>query len=72
MKLDRVRKEVEGIPHMNAAQAETMTDVILTNQFQSLLELGFRHGVSTCYMAAALDELGGGSITTIDLTNARG
>jgi predicted O-methyltransferase YrrM len=56
---------------MTFQQAQAMRDVILQNRFQNLLELGFRHGVSTCYMAGALDELGSGKITTIDLMNAK-
>ncbi len=37
---------------------------------QRVLELGFAHGNSTCYMAAALDEAGTGSILTIDRESA--
>ena len=37
---------------------------------QHVLELGFAHGNSTCYMAAALDEAGVGSILTIDRESA--
>jgi predicted O-methyltransferase YrrM len=71
VKVDEIRGKVEGIPHMSIAQARAITDVILENRFQNILELGFRHGVSTCYMAGALDELGTGHVTTIDLLNAR-
>jgi predicted O-methyltransferase YrrM len=71
MKIDEIMKEVEGLPYMSFAQAKVITDVILENQFQSILELGFCHGVSTCYMAGAIDELGSGNITTIDLIEAR-
>jgi predicted O-methyltransferase YrrM len=71
MKIDEIIKRVDGIPHMTLAQAKAITNFILENKVQNILELGFRHGVSTCYMAGALDELGRGSITTIDLANAR-
>lgn len=71
MKIEEIQREVEGVPHMRVAQARVITDVILANRFQNILELGFRHGVSTCYMAGAIDELGGGHITTIDLVGAR-
>lgn len=33
----------------------------------SALELGFAHGVSTCYLAGALDEFGGEKVTSIDV-----
>jgi GT2 family glycosyltransferase/predicted O-methyltransferase YrrM len=69
--IDKISKLVDGIPHMSFAQGRLITDIILENKFQSILELGFRHGVSTCYMAGALDELKGGNITTIDLIGAR-
>lgn len=72
MKLDEVKKRVDGIPHMGIVEADIITDFILKNNFKNILELGFRHGVSTCYMAAALDELNmNGHITTIDLANAK-
>src|SRR5262249_29856436 len=71
MKIDTIRRRVEGIPHMTLSQATEITQVILENKFHNILELGFCHVVSTCYMAGALDELGSGSITTIDLENAR-
>ena len=69
--LDRVRTRVHGLQNMSFEQAQVICDVIQRNGFQQILELGFRHGVSTCYMAAALDDLGGGNITTIDLLSAK-
>lgn len=71
MKIDKVFNQVDGIPVMDYSQAKTITDFILQNQCRSVLELGFRHGVSTCYIAGALDELGGGNVTTIDLAVAQ-
>jgi len=71
MKINKTREQVEGIPHMSIDQANLITDVILKNQFENILELGFDHGVSTCYIAGALDELGRGHITMIDLMNVR-
>ncbi|PSO55187.1 MAG: hypothetical protein BRC40_07295 [Cyanobacteria bacterium QH_8_48_120] len=70
MKIDEIKTKVEGIPYMDRTQAETITNIILENNFNNILELGFAHGVSTCYMAGALDELGSGKITTIDLEKA--
>ncbi len=67
MKIDKIREVVKDLPHMSFPQAKEITNIILENQFSNILELGFLHGVSTCYMAGALDELGRGSITTIDL-----
>jgi predicted O-methyltransferase YrrM len=71
MNIDQIEESVRGIPHMKRAQAETITNLIIENKFKNILELGFRHGVSTCYMAGALDELGCGQITTVDRISAR-
>lgn len=71
MDINQIREKVDGIPHMVFSQGQKITDIILENRFQHILELGFRHGVSTCYMAGALDEMGSGHITTIDLENAQ-
>lgn len=71
MDIEKIRKVVEGVPHMDFSQANAISKLIIENKAQNILELGFRHGVSTCYMAGALDELGGGKITTIDLENAK-
>ena len=70
MKEENISHTVEGIPHMSISQSKEITSFILEHQPQNILELGFRHGVSTCYMAGALDELGRGNITTIDLISA--
>jgi predicted O-methyltransferase YrrM len=39
--------------------------------FEDILELGFAHGTSTCYLASALEERGSGHVTTIDRESAR-
>jgi predicted O-methyltransferase YrrM len=66
-----VAKVVGNAPHMTVAQAEQMSAFILDNGIQDILELGFRHGVSTTYMAATLANAGQGRIVTIDLESAR-
>ncbi len=71
MKLEQAHKVLKNIPHMTFQQAQVMTKFILDNNCQNILELGFERGVSTCYMAAVLDEIGNGSITTIDLDSTR-
>lgn len=71
MRIEEVGGVVDGLPHMTRDQAREVTGLILENQSRDILELGCLHGVSTCYMAAAIDELGGGGITTIDLEVVR-
>ena len=45
-------------------------DLVSQPEIENVLELGFAHGTSTAYMAAALAEKGVGSITTIDRASA--
>jgi predicted O-methyltransferase YrrM len=75
MDLTRVQSVVGRIPHMTADHARQMTDFIAEHRPADILELGFRHGVSTCYMAEQLNLLfpdgDKGHITTIDLDSAR-
>ena len=68
---DEVAAIVGNTPHMTRAQADQITQFISEHGIQSILELGFKHGVSTSFMAAALARSGGGSIVTIDLESAR-
>lgn len=69
--IQRIQNIVRSTPYMTAAVANVLTKIIVENQFTDLLELGFCHGVSTCYFAGALKTLGRGQITTIDLISAK-
>lgn len=71
MKVDHIAQVVAGIPWMTPAQAARIAEVIAANKPRTILELGFKHGVSTCYMAGALQEAGGGHITSVDLQSAK-
>ncbi|HYG22023.1 MAG TPA: glycosyltransferase family 29 protein [Verrucomicrobiae bacterium] len=66
-----VKRLLARTPHMNLEQANRMTSFMTEHRVEKVLELGFAHGVSTCYMAAALARNGGGSIVTIDVASAR-
>lgn len=66
-----VKHLVGDIPHMRLDQADRLTALMEEQAVQNVLELGFAHGVSTCYMAAALTRTGGGHIVTIDKDSAR-
>lgn len=70
MDFDTIARMLEGVPHIVPDRARVLYDFILREKPREVLELGFAHGVSTCYMAAALDELGVGQITTIDIPDA--
>lgn len=71
MKLKQIADVVGGIPWMTSKEAARITSIIMAEKPANVLELGFKHGVSTCYMAGALQEAGGSHITSIDLTSAR-
>jgi predicted O-methyltransferase YrrM len=66
-----IAEVVGSTPHMTRDQAEQVSRFILENGVRDILELGFRHGVSTAYMAAALAQAGSGRIVTIDLLSAK-
>jgi predicted O-methyltransferase YrrM len=64
---DRARAHLAGIPYLEPAAARRLYDFILATGPRDCLELGFAHGASSCYIAAALDETGRGRLTTVDL-----
>jgi len=55
---------------MRVEQARIFYDLITHNRLTNCLELGFFHGVSTAYIAGAIQDLQQGHLTTIDLTTA--
>lgn len=71
MRFEDVAEIVQGTPHITAARARELFDFVRAEKPQAILELGFAHGASTCYMAAALAENGAGTVTTMDLESAR-
>jgi predicted O-methyltransferase YrrM len=71
MSIETIKKVVGDTPHMTLDQATRITQFIGETGASHILELGFRHGVSTCYLADALAQRSAGSIVTIDLESAR-
>lgn len=71
MKFDEINKIVEGVPYISFRNARYLYDLIIRERLSNILELGIAHGTATCYMAAAIDELGAGKITSVDLSEAR-
>lgn len=66
-----VRATIGDIPYMTLEQAESMTRHIANNNISSILELGFFHGASTCYMANAISDRADGHIIAVDRERAR-
>lgn len=71
MKFETIKDILKGIPHTPPEDGLILYNFVLENKLQSVLELGFQHGVSSLYMAAAMDEIGSGIITTIDNLTAK-
>ena len=65
MDVDRVVKRIDGVPHMRARRGRQLSEFLLKERPQRMLELGTSHGVSACYMAAAAQECGG-HVTSMD------
>jgi len=65
-----VRDLIDGVPHMRPAAGRKVYNFVIENRCHEILELGTYHGVSTCYLAAAVDELGHGRVVTIDRRQA--
>ena len=57
-------------PLTSADMGHLLYQLVLREGIDDVLELGFGHGTSTAYMAAALHEKGSGSVTTLDLATA--
>lgn len=74
MRFEAVAEVIAGVGGAAATTPEmgrVLYDFVLKSGVTDIVELGFAHGNSTCYMAAALDERGSGSILTIDRLEAR-
>ncbi len=67
MEFDRIQSLVGHVPFINERNARFLYDLIIDNKVSRILELGIAHGTATCYMAAALEELGRGKIVSVDL-----
>lgn len=66
MEFEAVADIVDGHPHMRRPAGRKVYDHIIRTGARRVLELGAFHGVSTCYLAAAVDELDSGHVVTMD------
>lgn len=71
MNFDEIHKQVGHVPFISARNARRLYDLITTEDLSEVLELGIAHGTATCYMAAAMHELGRGTITAVDLAETK-
>ena len=70
MKFTEVYSRVADIPFISKKNARFLYELIIGEKISDVLELGIAHGVATCVIAAALDELGHGKVTAVDLLDA--
>lgn len=67
MRFEDVNTIVAGTKFMTSTQGRIAYEFIVGQKLGRVLELGFAHGKSTCYLAAAVDELGDeGHVLTMD------
>ena len=66
MEFAEVARRVEGVPFMTPEFGHRIYQHIRDTRPGQVLELGTAHGVSACYIAAALEANGGGRLTTVD------
>lgn len=71
MKFSEIYSLVGKMPFISRRNAHLLYHRILEERLTNILELGIAHGTATCFMAAALQELGQGSITAVDLIGAK-
>ncbi|TMQ07219.1 MAG: class I SAM-dependent methyltransferase [Deltaproteobacteria bacterium] len=71
MKFDEISAIVGDVPFISRTNGRFLYDLILREDIRDILELGIAHGTATCYMAAALQELGHGMITCVDLMEVK-
>ncbi len=71
MKFDYVYDKLKDVPYISKNNAKSLYDFIIKNKPKHILELGIAHGTASCYMAAALKEIGGGKLTCVDLLEVK-
>ena len=71
MRFEEIYLIVGNVPFISKDNGRFLYDLILKEKLTNILELGIAHGTATCYMAAALQELGKGSITSVDLIETK-
>jgi predicted O-methyltransferase YrrM len=72
MKFRAIAALLEGVPYTDAEKGRLFYEHVMDTRPTRGLELGFAHGASAGYFAAALDELGGDRrLTCVDRTSSR-
>lgn len=71
MKYRNAAEMLEGIPYTSTEKGRFFYNLVVENDAKDILELGFAHGCSASYFAAAAQELGG-HVHGIDIKKSTG
>jgi predicted O-methyltransferase YrrM len=71
MKFDQIYEQVGVYALMSKSKARKLYDFVLKEKPRIVFEMGTHRGGSALIMAAALDELGTGTVTTFDFRDIR-
>ena len=71
MKFSHASQILRDTPHISQRSASILYDFVRKQRPQRCLELGFAHGASSNYIAAALQENGEGHLDSVDLELSR-
>lgn len=64
MRFSQAEAVLANLPYTGSRKGKFFYDFVKQNGIEHVLELGFAHGVSTCYLAAAMER---GHIDTVDI-----
>ena len=67
MEFNDIKQHIASVPYILPELADDLYHFIRAQRPERCLELGFAHGASSCYMAAALHETGAGHLDCVDL-----
>jgi tRNA A58 N-methylase Trm61 len=62
--------DLDSIHEITGSSHQMLYEVVLRERPARVLALGIGRGAATCYIAAALDELGRGKLTAVDVVDA--
>ncbi|MBL7051360.1 class I SAM-dependent methyltransferase [Candidatus Woesearchaeota archaeon] len=72
MKIVELEKYLKKVPNMiGKERSRQLYNFIKKTKPDQCLELGFAHGATSCYIAAALDEIKHGHLTSVDLIRGK-
>lgn len=71
MEIEKTNEVIKDVFGMSLEQAKIIDRFIKKNDFTNILELGFAHGKSSCFIASTLKDMQKGHLVTIDNISAK-